>query len=231
MRNISMIIPVYQDKDALKKLLLHLKNADDKEYLEIIVVQADGSYGHVGNEGLKLKLMYADEPCRASQMNLGASEARGEILFFVHADALPPLSLVADIDHAIEKGHLMGGYRLKFDSNALLLNINAYISRFQNMYSGGGDQTLYIPKTIFINNGGYNPSYCIMEDFELVRRLEKEFGYYIIPKEVEVSARKYRYNSYFPVNYTNFQAFRMYKKGIASEVIKEYYYSSLNRIK
>jgi glycosyltransferase involved in cell wall biosynthesis len=231
LRNISIIIPVYQDREALEKLLLHLQYADTKEHLEIIVVQADESYELSKKVDLKLKVLYAEKACRASQMNLGASEARGEILFFVHADALPPLSLVADIDHAIEKGHLMGGYRLKFDSNALLLNINAYISRFQNMYSGGGDQTLYIPKTIFINNGGYNPSYCIMEDFELVRRLEKEFGYYIIPKEVEVSARKYRYNSYFLVNYTNFKAFQMFKKGIASQVIKEYYYTSLNRVK
>jgi len=231
MRNISMIIPVYQDRDALEKLLLHLQYADTKEHLEIIVIQADESYEIPMMVGLKLKVLYAEKACRASQMNQGAAEASGEILYFVHADTLPPLSFVADINKGIDHGHLMGGYRLKFDSNTILLNINAFISRFQTGYSGGGDQTLYIPKSVFIRSGGYDPSYTIMEDFELVRRLRREFGYYIIPKEVVVSSRKYRYNSYFLVNYTNFKALQMFKKGIASEIIKEYYYTSLNRVK
>ncbi|KEO74097.1 glycosyltransferase [Anditalea andensis] len=231
MREISLIIPVYRDKEALIKLLMHLRNAAYNEHLDIIVVQADESFDFSQKAALKLKVLNSHKASRALQMNLGAAEARGEILYFVHADALPPLSLVEDINLAIDKGYLMGGYRLKFDPNAILLNLNAYMSRFQTFYSGGGDQTLYIPKKVFSEHGGYDNNFCIMEDFEFVHRLKKKYGYYIIPKEVIVSSRKYRCNNYFLVNYTNYRVFQMYKKGIASEIIKAYYYAALSREK
>ncbi|MGL1654816.1 glycosyltransferase, partial [Vibrio parahaemolyticus] len=45
---------------------------------------------------------------RAAQMNEGALLARGDVLYFVHADTLPPGSFIHDIIQAIKNGYHLG---------------------------------------------------------------------------------------------------------------------------
>ncbi|HSJ67024.1 MAG TPA: glycosyltransferase family 2 protein [Anditalea sp.] len=228
MRKISLIIPVFNDNEELLKLLHHFQNVTNIEYIEIIIVSADLHNELTGRVDSKIKILHSKIACRAIQLNSGAAEATGEILYFVHADTLPPISLVKDINDAVEAGQLMGGYRLKFNPNSILLNINSFFTRFSTKFSGGGDQTLYITKELFNKYEGYDERYCIMEDFELVHRLKPVHGYHIIPKNVIVSSRKYLYNNYLRVNFANYQAFKMYRRKVAPEIIKEYYYASLH---
>lgn len=54
---------------------------------------------------------------RAAQMNYGASLAAEEILYFLHADTLPPKNFTHDIAKAIKHGYGAGCYMLSFDHN------------------------------------------------------------------------------------------------------------------
>lgn len=223
MRRISVIIPVLNDTKALTALLDHLRGVEDRDRMEILV--ADG-----GSEGALLfveefgaRLLKAGRPGRAVQMNLGARHARHEVLYFVHADTLPPRSFVRDINDAMDRGRFVGCFRLKLCPPGFLLNINSYFSRFRTPFSGGGDQSLYLPKRLFMENGGYDETFTIMEDFELAHRLMPRYGYHVIPKDIHASARKYAKNSYFKVNRANYRAFRLYKKGVCPDEIKRKY--------
>jgi len=53
---------------------------------------------------------------RAKQMNFGASQSNGEILYFVNADAIPPKGYGEAILQATQEGFPIGCFRLKFDS-------------------------------------------------------------------------------------------------------------------
>ncbi len=178
-----------------------------------------------------VKLLKTSHASRAVQLNAGARMATGDLLYFLHADCLPPLTLVKDINNAIDAGHLVGCYRLKLKPGNWLLNINSFLSRFRTMFSGGGDQSLYLPKMVFEETGGYNEDYCVMEDFELVHRLIPLYGYHILPKNILVSSRKYSYNGYFKVNLANYLTFRLYRNKVQPKIIQEHYYAMLKRVK
>lgn len=225
---ISVIIPVLNDEKRIATLLDHLNKIRNTFSLETIVV--DG-----GSEKISEFTKWPWVRClksrrgRAIQMNAGAKIAKGDLLYFVHADALPPLSFSEDISAAVRNGHSLGCFRSRLVPSNVLTNINSYFSKFNSRFSGGGDQTLYIKKEIFDKEGGFDENYCIMEDFELVRRLRPKYGYYIIPKEVMVSARKYKANNYLKVTVANYRAFKMFERGEKSENIRMAYYSWIKR--
>src|SRR5680860_1023854 len=45
---------------------------------------------------------------RAAQMNAAAERASGDILYFVHADSLPPPTFIHDIKASVKAGHPAG---------------------------------------------------------------------------------------------------------------------------
>ena len=231
MRRISVIIPVYNDREPLQELLEHLALALNRDLMEVVVVDGGSTGGVEDTIPAEVKLLRTDKACRAVQLNAGAHAAAGDILYFLHADCLPPFTLVEDINKAVEAGHLVGCYRLKLTPGHWLLDMNSFFSRFRTMFSGSGDQSLYLPKKIFKEVGEYNEGYSVMEDFELVHRLMPLYGYRILPKDVCVSSRKYKHNSYFKVNLANYLSFQLYRQQVPPHVIRECYYGYLGQVK
>jgi hypothetical protein len=150
-------------------------------------------------------------------MNCGANLAKGEILYFVHADTQIHTDYITDIQQAIIDGYHLGCYRYKFDSTHLLLKINAFFTRFPFIWCRGGDQTLFIQKKDFIKLGCFRYDFQIMEEYEFILRANKSLIFKIIPKNVIVSARKYKTNSYLRVQKANFILMRMFLRGKASQ--------------
>lgn len=226
---ISVIIPILNEKVRIGLLLERLQKAQAGHKLEIIVVEGGNEKLELYSQQWPLVKWLKTKSGRAVQMNAGAKIASGTILYFLHADALPPTSFQTDIESAIASGIAMGSFKFRLVPESFFTNINSFFSGFNSKFSGGGDQSLFIKKEIFDKEGGFDESYCIMEDFEFVHRLKPKYGFHIVQKEVLVSARKYMANNYLKVNFANYRAFKMYEKGVKPEVIKDYYYKWLKK--
>jgi hypothetical protein len=162
---------------------------------------------------------------RANQMNHGASIATGDVLYFVHADTFPPTSYPNCIKESILNGYTSGCCAYNFDSNRWSLKINSFFTQFNGLLAGGGDQTLYVTKSIFEKVGGFNPNYIIMEDFEISKRLRTTSRFKIIKSKALVSARKYEKNSYWRVSSANLIAMMMFWLNIDPQKINTTYKS------
>ncbi len=229
---ISVIIPTLNEADSIQALIEHLFKSGGGYTAEIIVVDANSTDGTDKLAQLSgAKVITTKEASRAHQMNLGAKQAVGETLYFVHADAFPPPCFGEDINQCISKGSDFGCYRFKFDSKNPLLAVNSFFTRFKVLWCRGGDQTLFIKKDVFLKEGGFDEKYIIMEDFELVKRLWKKYKFKILPKSVRVSARKYEINGYFQVNLANLKLFRMFNKGYEPKVLKQKYFELIKHPK
>lgn len=102
--------------------------------------------------------------------------------------------------------------------------MNAFFNRFNLAgMSGGGDQSLFITKKAFQKLDGFNETYCIMEDFEIVKRIRKSYSFKIIPKSMIVSARKYRDNNWMKIQMANFLVFTMFAAHSSPEKMKTVY--------
>jgi len=225
---ISIIIPALNEATNLKKLLPALK-ANTLEPIEIIVVDGgstDATIDICASQGIKV---LKGQRGRAKQMNFGASQSNGEILYFVHADAIPPKGYGEAILQAIQEGFPIGCFRLKFDSKSYLLKINAFFTRFDRSWTRGGDQTLYVKTRLFNQFKGYDESCVIMEEYDFMDRIRQAHSFKIIPKNILISARKYEKNSYFKVQIANLVAMRMYQRGVAKKDIALKYKSMLNK--
>ncbi|WP_421895441.1 TIGR04283 family arsenosugar biosynthesis glycosyltransferase [Marinoscillum sp.] len=226
--NISIIIPTLNEENNIRRLCAFLCNHQANEHFEIIVVDGGSTDGTLDSISDLQKLTIINSPVasRAVQMNLGASKAHFEVLYFVHADVMPPYTFYADLREALA-GSQIGSYRYRFDSTKWLLRINGYFTRFSMLWCRGGDQTLFIRRPLFDQLGGFDEYFTVMEDFDLIRRAKKLTHFHIIPKEVIVSARKYERNHYLRVQWANLRAFQMYRNGVKPEVIRHFYKESL----
>lgn len=196
---------------------------------EVIVVDGGSTDATVDEaQWAGARVVQAPQPGRAAQMNHAARLAKGDVLYFVHADVTINLDYVSDIAWAIRDGYESGCYRFRFDSDNLLLRFNSYGTRFEGLYSRGGDQTLFITRSLFDQIGGFSEHYVIMEDFDIIRRIHKVAKFLVIPKDVVVSARKYKTNSWLRVQMANLTAVLLFRCNVAPERIARTYKLMLN---
>ena len=225
---LNVIIPTLNESVNLNVLLDRMKAGACERDVEIMVVDGGSSDDTCAIASKHRVLVYKTVAGRAHQMNLGANKSKAEVLYFVHADTLPPLSYYDDIKEALDKGADLGCYRFKFDSSHLLLKLNAYFTRYNSLWCRGGDQSLFVRTDVFNALGGYRDDEVIMEEYTLLKKAMRRFNFMVMQKGILVSARKYQNNGYFRVQFANMVAFHMHRLGAESEKILQTYRTLIN---
>lgn len=160
---------------------------------------------------------------RAIQMNTGAAAASHMVLYFVHADTVPPASFRADIHAAIHFGADAGCYRLAFDHPHWLLKCYAWFTRFDVDAFRFGDQTLFITAEAFRSIGGFRTDRTVMEDQEIVIRLKKTHRFTLMSGQAVTSARRYLTNGIVRLQALFTVIWLMYQFGARDETLVSYY--------
>lgn len=218
---ISVVIPTYNEGKNLPRLVARLRQQADPE---IIVVDGQSTDDTVEvATKMSVRVVSSHTPHRAQQLNLGAKLASHGVLYFVHADTLPPVEYQQDIVEAMQCGYDLGCYRFRFDSKRFLLKMNSYFTRFDRLWCRGGDQSLFMSKSLYDQLEGFDEYYSIMEEYDFIERAQKEHRFKILPKDIIVSSRKYMDNNYLRVQWANFVVFRMYLKREEPDKIQEKY--------
>ena len=217
--SISIIIPARNETVQLPVLLIYLKVVTGKEFIAAIIV-SDGksSYAPVRMEKLYgAKVVVSTRAGRGTQMNAGAKTATGNILYFLHADSIPPSGFVDDILGKIDSGYIAGCYRLRFDYNHWFLKANAWFTRFNVNAIRFGDQSLFVRKSDFETIGGFREDLIIMEDQEIIHRIRTKGRFAVIAGYVTTSARKYRVNGIYRMQGVFFYIYFAYVFGASQQ--------------
>ena len=225
---ISIIIPTHNEAGNIGRLVHALRTYGGPQLVDILVIDAgstDGTTDIARQAGASV--WQSPKPGRAAQMNYGASLATGDVLYFVHADVGIHPDFSQDIDQFIRAGFEAGCYRFRFNSTHALLRFNSYGTRFPGLMSRGGDQTLFITRSLFDRLGGFDERYVIMEDFDIIVRIRQVSRFGIVPKEVLVSARKYETNGWLRVQVANLTAFSLFFLRVAPTRIARTYKAML----
>lgn len=192
---ISIIIPTYNEEENIEQLLSAIKQRQTGYVAEVII--ADG-FSEDSTVDIAKKCGAMVHICnhtgRGPQMNEGANLAKNPVLYFLHADSIPPPGFDSMIIHSLKSGSSAGCFRLRFDDDHPLLKFYAWFTRFSLTVFRFGDQSLFCEKRIFQEIGGFDESLAVLEDQDIVKRLKKKSAFKIIDHEVETSARKYRDN-------------------------------------
>lgn len=235
MKKISIIIPVLNEAENIGNLLQHLtKNSSEKNISELIIVDGGSTDGTVEivnnfkpNRFLKPIRFLKTTKGRAKQMNLGAKHAKGDILYFLHADAFPPKGFDQAIISEVNKGHLAGCFRMQFDSNHWWLRLASWLTQFSWRACRGGDQSQFITKTLFNYIGGYDESYIIYEDNILINQLYKRKQFVVINKKIRTSARLYKKVGVWKLQYHFFAIYVKRWFGASPDEMLAYYQKNI----
>ncbi len=221
---VSIIIPTLNEAKNVGKLIAHLLKNKDESLQEIIVVDGNSTDNTVDSaKKAGATVIACKRSGRAHQMNKGGKTAKGDILYFVHCDTLPPACYLKDIQAAIKNNFSIGCFQTKFDTNRFLVKTNSFWSRLDFLFCRGGDQTLFVTKKLFEELNGYKEEFLIMEEYDFLIRARKQYPFKIIPSKVLVSARKYDKRSYLKVQFANAVVFNMFRFGASQKrMVKTY---------
>jgi rSAM/selenodomain-associated transferase 2 len=225
MNKISIIIPIYNELETIETLLLHIeKNASKSIPIEIIVVDGgstDNSHKKVAEH--KNVILITAEKGRAKQLNAGAKIATGEVLYFLHCDSFPPKDFDRFIMDQVQKGNKAGCFRMKFDYHHPVLAVSQWFTRINHLSCRGGDQSLFVTKALFDDIKGFNEEFIIYEDNEIISRLYNKKQFVVIPENLITSARRYRENGVWRLQY-HFAVIHLKRRlGHSAESMLDYY--------
>jgi rSAM/selenodomain-associated transferase 2 len=190
---ISLIIPARNDAEALARTLDHLDTLAGRDAIEVIVAAAGLADDTRRAVGGRARLLAPPGSTRAALMNAGAAVARGDVLWFLHADSLPPRDALALITRALANERVVSGaFAHRFtEPTPSLVAINA-INRLRyrltrNYY---GDQGIFVRAAVFRELGGY-PDLALMEDLILSQRLKRRGRPALIAAPLQTSGRRF----------------------------------------
>lgn len=163
-------MPAWNEERRLPRLLDSLARCDPAPY-EVVVVDGGSADETPRLAGSQARVIAARRG-RSSQQNAGARASTGAVLWFLHADSIPPPDSIAQIRSAITGGAPGGCFRIAFPRaeraghpllGPVAFGINAR-TRFTG--SGTGDQGIYVRREVFEALGGF-PDWPLFEDVAL----------------------------------------------------------------
>ncbi len=190
---LSIIIPARNDAAALGRTLDLLGRLVGANPVEIIVAASGDPEGTEREVAGRARLLWPGGSARAALMNAGATVARGQVLFFVHADSLPPENALELIESALSDERVMGGaFEHCFAEPGWVLRAITWVNRIRyrltrNYY---GDQGIFVRASVFRKLGGYR-DLQIFEDLDFSQRLKQLGRSVLVPVPLRTSGRRF----------------------------------------
>ena len=187
---LSVIVPTLNEERVIGALLQSLKNLVD---IEVII--ADGGSTDRTREIATAAgaTVVVSKKGRGRQMNAGAAIARGDVLLFVHADAVLPERFEGVVRELMcDPENAGGAFRLRLNDSRRSLRLvewgaNLRSRWFQLPY---GDQGLFVRATTFFQMDGFR-NWPLMEDYDFCQRLRRLGRIQLSSLAIQVSARRW----------------------------------------
>ncbi|NOR24172.1 MAG: glycosyltransferase [Desulforhopalus sp.] len=219
---LSIIIPTLNEEDVLNRTLTQLQHKNNCEVIVVDGGSSDTTWALAQKAGCKI---IASPKGRGRQMNLGAAEAKGEVLLFLHADTLLPEEFPTLILDTVSRPTVAAGaFSLAIDSPSKSLAAIAYLANLRSrfLHLPYGDQALFTSRNMFKAIGGF-PEMEIMEDFVFMRKIKKEGKIIILPDCATTSARRWQNMGIVRTTLINQLIVCGYSLGVAPGILARWY--------
>lgn len=204
---VSIIVPTLNEELAIGATLRALLALEGEK--EIIVSDGGSTDKTVEIAGaLAMRVVHAQRG-RGTQMHAGACAATGDVLWFVHADTMPPTHALHHILNALDDQRVCGGnFGLQFDGESVAARLLTFIYpclRVVNLCYG--DSGIFCRRSTYHAIGGFRPL-ALFEDLDLLRRLRKHGRFVYLKCRIVTSSRRFE-NRNFPLMWAHWSTLQL----------------------
>lgn len=192
MQRISIIIPTLNEAENIQPTLDRLQPLRSRGH-EVILVDGGSSDDTVDMARPEVDRILNSEPGRAHQMNVGASQARGDIFWFLHADTLIPELADQIIDTVVDnKSRAWGRFDVRLSGKDRRFRLIEWMMNRRSRLTGiaTGDQGIFITRALFKKIDGFAEQ-PLMEDIEISRRLKRHARPTCLKQKLITSSRRW----------------------------------------
>ena len=220
--NISIIIPTLNEADRIGQAVQRAWATGPHEVLVVDGGSLDDTVAIAERHGARV---LGGVRGRASQQNLGARQATGDVLLFLHADNLLDPDGVRQIAAALENGPVLGGaFQQKISASGLLYRLlergNALRVRWLGLPYG--DQGIFLRREVFDRLGGF-PEVGLMEDLLLMRKLRRRARPVLLPGPLQVSPRRWQRYGVVRQTLRNWSLLLAERLGVSPDSLARFY--------
>ncbi|MEM7610283.1 MAG: TIGR04283 family arsenosugar biosynthesis glycosyltransferase [Pseudomonadota bacterium] len=222
---VSIIVPVHNDHAALARLLRLLKTDGgiDAPHEVIVVDASDAQQTAALCQTMGARYLSSAQG-RGVQLNAGAAAANNPIVWFLHADAMPPADGLAHVSRAIGAGAVGGWFRFRFAgaSSKGQQNLAALINLRAERGVAYGDQGLFFTQRFFSQAGGFE-ALPLFEEVSLVKRAKATGQFAACDATIGVDPRRWQRSGWVRRTiYNRLLAFG-FRLGIGADTLARWY--------
>lgn len=198
MSRISIIVPVLNEQAGIVACLRALQPLREQD-CELIVVDGGSNDRTVALAEPLAERVIISPKGRAAQMNAGARESSGDILWFPHADSLPPTAATSLIRAGLaQPERCWGRFDVQLSGDRPMLRVVESLMNVRSRLTGiaTGDQGIFVRRDLFERIGGY-PPIALMEDIALSRLLKRHGRPVCLRQRLRTSSRRWERNGIF----------------------------------
>ena len=174
-RLISIIIPCLNEELAIEETLARIDVLrGDRE----TIVSDGGSIDRTVEIAKKFGAVTVNGARgRGAQQRLAAEHAKGDVLWFLHADTLPGAEAIELIQTATEDPYIVGGnFRVRFSGDSVPAR---FTTACQPVFRAAGliygDSAIFVRRATYFSCGGFR-ELPLFEDIDLVKRIRRLGG-------------------------------------------------------
>lgn len=219
---VSIIVPTLNEELVLEKTLTQFQQLSPHE----LIVSDGGSDDDTRNiAGRFSHRVITGSAGRALQMNVGADEATGDILLFLHADSrIEPESYRKMLEYMKNPKWIGGAFTLCIESGKWSLKLIALLANIRSKYFGlaYGDQGFFVRKEVFKDMNGFSPI-PICEDLDFYYRLRKKGSVILLKEKAHTSPRRWINEGIFFTTVRNFIIAVLFGLGFPPHILTKWY--------
>ena len=218
---LSIVIPVLDEAEILGQTLELLRD----QSVEIIVVDGGSRDDTVEIARQYTPHVLTSPKGRGTQQDMGARQTQGNVLLFLHADTQLPAAYERLIHEAlVNREVVFGAFHLSISPSSPVLDVIALMANLRARFLRlpYGDQALFVRRRAYFKVGGFQ-HWPIMEDVDLVRRLNCMGGFKLARGSVRTSARRWKREKLAFTTLRNWSLMIRYLLGVPPHVLARHY--------
>lgn len=200
--NLSVIIPALNEETSITA---SISSALAEAPMEVLVVDG-GSVDRTQTlaKALGAVVLQSPKPGRGIQMNLGARQAKGDVLLFLHADTILPPNYSNSIAQAITYGKDFGFFKFVLNIHDFHFRILETCVQLRSRILGlsYGDQAMFVTKEFFERMNGFDDK-ATLEDLDFLLRARRISTPCLLQEQVITSARRWERYGFWKVTLQN----------------------------